>query len=265
LHHFASLGWPIGIDVLRELVLQYNANMFAVDSDGKTPFDALKGNANVVDTLLEMYCSVLTRDPGRLALHVLLRVTEYSFHEDEFFHPPRNPLQIHLPLGKLTLKHWRTLLHILDTELIHSRDDRGKLPIHIACQTKAPVEVLAMLVELDPTTLQLADGSGNLPLHECCRGIVNYSSVRYLLEQGGVGTLAARNRQGALPLHLLCGSQDPSWQTVKYMVQSFPASMEARTNTGRYPFMIAACESSTASLSVVYELARAIPDLVVSN
>ena len=33
-----------------------------------------------------------------------------------------------------------------------------------------------------------------------------YASVQYLVEQGGVGTLAARNRDGALPLHVLCES-----------------------------------------------------------
>ena len=107
------------------------------------------------------------------------------FAEIEGFYPPVTPLRIILPLGKLKLQHFRTLLHSLNTDLmIRNQDNSGKLPIHIACGTNAPVEVLALLSELDPATLQVADHSGALPINECCRGIVDNSSVRYLVEQG---------------------------------------------------------------------------------
>ena len=154
------------------------------------------------------------------------------------------------------------LLHSLDTDLARNRDDGGKLPIHIACRKKAPVEFLARIAEQDAATLHMADYTGALPLHECCCGAVDDSSVRFLVEHGGVGTLSARNQEGALPLHLLCGSTNPSLRTVKYLIQFFSGSVAAQTNAGQYPFMIAACESSTASLSVVYELVRTNPDLV---
>ena len=121
----------------------------------------------------------------------------------------------------------------LDTELVRNHDESGKLPIHIACRNKAPVEVLVLIVEMD------------------------FSTVRFLVEQGGVGTLAARNQDGALPLHNLCGSTNPSLRIVQYLIQSFPGSVEVQTNSGEYPFMIAASETSTASLSVIYELVRA--------
>ena len=156
------------------------------------------------------------------------------------------------------------LLQSLDTELIRHRDDSGKLPIHMACRSNVPVEVLALMLEHDAATLHMADNTGALPLHECCCGAVDDSSVRFLVEHGGVGTLAARNlEEGALPLHVLCGSTNPSLRTVRYMIQSFTGSVAARTNAGQYPFMIAACESSTASLSVVYELIRTDPDLLI--
>jgi hypothetical protein len=111
----------------------------------------------------------------------------------------------------------------------------------------------------------VADSTGALPLHECCGGAVDDSSVRFLVEHGGVGTLAARNHHGALPLHLLCGSTHPSLRTVQYMIHSFPESVAAQTNAGQYPFMVAACESSTASLSVIYELARATPNVFLER
>ena len=260
LHHAA---YNERMDVVRELILHHNSDISAANRSGRTPFDLANG-AGIGNPFLEIYGNKLIQDHDRLALPVLLNATEYAFPEDRFFHPPRNPLQICLPLGKLILSQWRILFHTLDTELIHNRDDEGKLPIHIACRKNAPVEVLSMIVEVDPATLHIPDSTGALPLHECCCGTVDYSSVRYLVEQGGVGTLAARNREGFVPLHLLCGSTNPSWRTVQYLLQSSPGSASMRTNAGEYPFVMAAT-SDSSSLSVVYELVRANPGLLGSQ
>ena len=254
--------------VVRELVVEHNANIFAVDKNGKTPFDLVLPSDATGGTyafFIECYCNKLNHKHDRLALHAVLKQAEYSFVEDYEFHPPLNPLQIRLQLGKLTLQHFRTLLSTLGTELVRTRNDSGKLPIHIAGRKKAPVEVLTLILEHDAATLHIADYSGALPLHVSCRGAVDYSSVRFLVEQGGVGTLAARTRSGALPLHNFCGSANPSLRTVQYLIQSFPGSVAVQTNSGEYPFMIAACPLSTASLSVIYELVRANPGLAVPN
>ena len=123
-----------------------------------------------------------------------------------------------------------------------------------------------MLIDMDPTTLQIADPTGSLPIHLLCCSLTAPSedaSVRYLVEQGGVDTLAARNRMGALSLHNLVASTNPSLLTVQYLIQSFRGSVAERMNAGRYPFMLAACETSSASLSVIYELVRANPTFVL--
>ena len=263
--HFATIRGNTAL--LRELIVEHNSNMFALDENGETPFDLVtdsKSAAGRVHALLmESYSNKLTQEHGRLALHAVLGAAECSFAEAYRFHPPQNPIQIHLPLGKLTLQHFRTLLSTLDPELIRDRDATGKLPIHIACQNKAPVDVLDLILKQDAATLHITDYTGALPINVCCHGAVDYSSVLFLVEHGGVSTLAACNHHGALPLHLLCESTNPSLRTVQYLIQSFRGSVAARTNAGHYPFMIAACESSTASLSVVYELDRTNPDLVV--
>ena len=266
LHHAAIGG---NLETMRELIVEHNANMFAVDITGKTPFDLVHTRSSLAGRkhalLIESCGHILSQEHGRLALHSVLTAADYSFAVDDEFHPPLNPLQIHLPLGKLTLLHFRTLLSTLGIELIRNRDESGMLPIHVACRSKAPVELLSVLAEMDATTLQLADDSGALPIHSlfCSRYPTEYASVRYLVEHGGVGTLAARNRDGAMPLHVLCGYTNPSLRIVQYLIQSFPGSVAARTNNGRYPFMIAACASSTASLRVVYELVRTNPDVIV--
>jgi ankyrin repeat protein len=257
------------IDVVRELIVEHNADMFAVDKEGYTPFDWTiheYSTERIHDFLIEQYSNKLTQEHGRLALHAVLGAARYAVLEDYIFHPPLNPLRIRLPpLGVLILPHFWTLLHSLDVELVRHRDATGKLPIHIACQNKAPVEVLSLIAEQDAATLQMADYMGASPLHELCCGAVDDSSVRCLVEHGGVGTLAARNRDGAMALHLLCGSQNPALRTVQFMIQSFPGSVAAQTNADQYPFMIAACDSSTASLSVVYELVRVNPDLILPH
>ena len=122
-----------------------------------------------------------------------------------------------------------------------------------------------MLVEMYPAALQIADHTGSLPLHLlCCNDTMptEYASVCYLVEQGGDGTLAARNHNGSLPLHNAVASTNPSLKTVQYLIQSSPGAVCARTNDGRYPFMVAACEASSASLSVIYEIVRANPNFI---
>ena len=282
---FTALHYAVGggyIEAVRELIEEHNADMFAVDEDGYTPFDHIpRGFPQavvdaVVDCLLQLFENKVTRDHGRLALHAILRSDVYSFayvDDGANWHTPLNAcrVRIRLPLGELKLKELLTLLQYvdtLDTELIRYRDDSGKLPIHIACEASAPIEVLTLVVEMDPATIHIADHTGSLPLHLlCCNSTTmptDDASVRYLVEQeGGVSTLAARNHEGALPLHNLVASTNPPLRTVQHLIQSFSGAVAAQTNDGRYPFMVAACNESSASLSVVYELVRANPGLVL--
>ena len=271
--HYAARSRQFSVEAVRELIEQHNADVLALDKIGCTPFDVAARSSSpegVVDYLLQLYGNAVTQDHDRLALHAILRSAEYSFVEERGFHPPMLPLRIRLPLGALTLAHLRALLlHYLDTDLIGNRDDSGKMPIHLACEANAPVEVLTLLVEMDPVTLQIADHTGSLPIHLLCSNSgtppTEYASVRYLVEQGGVGTLAARNHKGALPLHNLVASTNPTLRTVQYLIESFAGAVTARTaDKGLYPFMVAACKESSASLSVVYKLVRANRGLVLS-
>ena len=188
-------------EVMRELILQHNANMFAVDNHGRTPSNAgtvmVHSTRFVLNPLLEIYGNKLRQEDGPL-FHSILLSAEYAYVEGLGFHPPLslNNLQIHIPLGKLLFQHFRILLQYLGTDLIRNRDASGKLPIHFACASKAPVKVLALLLEHDAATLLIADYSGALPLHECSHERAEYERVRFLVEQGGVGSLAARDHQG---------------------------------------------------------------------
>ena len=83
--HFAALEGHE--EVVRELVLVHNANMFAVDTNWRTPFDlACSENRSrtedlteVIHWLIQAYSNKLTQDHDRLALHELLNVSDYSY------------------------------------------------------------------------------------------------------------------------------------------------------------------------------------------
>ena len=269
--YWAATGGSI--DVLRELFL-HSATMCLIDKHGWTPFALTHywKRDKVPEFLIQSYSDRFLSqqdEVGRLAVHALLRTAEYTFAEFPAFFPPLHLLQVKIQSGKLLWNHFRALLLSVDEELC-IRDDSGKLPIHVACQTNAPVEVLAALVNRDSATLHMADHAGALPLHEYCCGYttsVCTSALRYLVERGGVGTLAARNREGAVPLHVLCGASmtatRPPLLAIQYMIQSFPGSLGMRTNAGMYPFMIAARNASMGALSVVYEIVRANPTLAI--
>jgi hypothetical protein len=52
-------------------------------------------------------------------------------------------------------------------EVLHFRNEivpRGQCALHMALQRGSPLEVVQVLVESDPSTLQLADLDGDLPL-----------------------------------------------------------------------------------------------------
>ena len=68
----------------------------------------------------------------------------------------------------LPKRYFRTLIMSVDVQLLRIRDDSGKLPIHVACQTSTPLDCLAALVDRDAATLQMTDHAGALPLHEYC-------------------------------------------------------------------------------------------------
>jgi len=63
------------------------------------------------------------------------------------------------------------------------------------------------------------------------------------------------DHDGVLPLHALCLSQ-PLLDAVKYLVDSYPASLTTQIHNGDLPFMVA-CEESVSLNVINYLLGRA--------
>jgi len=116
-------------------------------------------------------------------------------------------------------------VHSFDTELVRSRNPiTGFMPVHVACSQGAPVEILQILVNLDPEALQTPSRAGALPLHlACSRGRADLCTLQYLVDHGGVATLRARDREGALPLHRLLGAKRkrPGLDAVSILLRTY--------------------------------------------
>ena len=182
------------------------------------------------------------------------------FRTWQLTHAQALSLQVQLPLGKLTLDHFQTLFQLFPANSFRSGDNDGALPLHIACQLGAPVEILRLLVQKYAAALQTTDNNGDLPLHAACRAAApSLDGIRFVVEQDPNAVQAANNA-GALPLHLLCGSRPPV-QTVQYLLGLFQGALAIRTNAGDLPLMVA-CKASSSE-SVLQVLLRADPDALI--
>jgi len=245
------------LDVVQELVAR-GAFLFTTASDGKTAFDSAfdKRHNNVVDYLLRAYGEKVTAREGLQAIHSVLQAATF-LHVAA--HPPQDPtldlpptlsLQVQLPLGNLTLDQFQTLLLLLPRNSFHSQDYNGQLPLHIACRVGAPLRILALLALAYAPALQTTACQADAPL---------LVSIFYVVEQDPNAVQAANN-DGALPLHLLCGSK-PSVQAVQYLLGLFEGALAMTTHHGDLPLMVA-CKTAVSE-SVIQILLTRYPDALI--
>jgi len=245
--------------VVQELVAR-GADLFVTAANGETAFDVAYeyGETYVVDYLLHAYVEKVTESEGLQAIHSILQAATFSYVAP---HPPLVlSLQVQLPIGKLTLDHFQTLLQLFPANLTRGQDNGGALPLHVACRVGAPVEILRLFVLANAAALQTADSTGGLPLHTACHaGAPSLDAIHYVVEQGP-NAVQAPNNDGALPLHLLCGSR-PSVQTVQFLLGLFQGALELMTNAGDLPLMVAI--KASCSESVLQVLLTAYPEALV--
>lgn len=281
-------GEEEGIDLVRELIRR-GADLCARDQslDVQTPLDVRsRSNSNSPDQrratalILEAYAERIWQQHGDQSLHFCLRKMGTLVQG-----------RVRLPVGDLDRDQVLDLFRFFvqrDANCLRAPsadDEREELPIHVAIRRVAPMFVIEFLAEQGPASLRVADGAtGSLPIHAACggRGITR-EEIQLLVDLGGVEeTLAKRDHAGAMPLHrmvesLQCGrslqsgtAPSSALSSVKFVLAMYPAAVLAKTRQGHFPFMLAAMirtgtHSSSDMLSVVYELVRAGPQVVVGD
>jgi ankyrin repeat protein len=88
---------------------------------------------------------------------------------------------------------------------------RGRLAIHLAAASTAPVEVLQLLLaEAHPDALLARDDGGSLPLHlAVARTEPDLEVVQYLVRERPEA-VRERDNRGFLPLHVAVSTTRPS-------------------------------------------------------
>ena len=254
------------------VIARAGADLFGIATIDKTAFDIARDRhrRRVQHYLLHAYVEKVTAREGRQAIHSILQAATFSYVLTYPHHPRRRhlrSLQVQLPLGKLTLDHFQTLLQLFPATTFRTRDNTGALPLHIACRVGASIEILRLFVQAYAAALQTTDNNGDRPLHAACQAdspsldldAPSLESIRFVVEQDPTAVQAANN-DGALPVHLLCGSR-PSVQAVQYLVGLFQGSLEVRTHQGDLPLMLA-CKASSSE-SVLQVLLTAYPDALI--
>jgi ankyrin repeat protein len=128
----------------------------------------------------------------------------------------------------------------------------GRTALHVAARERAPVEVLAALLEWNPAAARAKDGDGCLPLHLLfdapCDGPalgrdVSAEQVRMLLD---ANPEAARepDDNGELPLHLAASGSLPA---VTVLLEAYPTAVTVRGSSG-VPLKLASIEPVRAAI-----------------
>ncbi|KAK2687533.1 hypothetical protein QWA68_013114 [Fusarium oxysporum] len=138
------------------------------------------------------------------------------------------------------------------SEMVFSRDNRSSIPIHWVTQIQNIANIIKLLLDLDPTTVNFQDNDGNTPLHYATRSLSRhdkqYTSVFQLLCNRG-GDPSIRNHNGETPLHTLFrlykgdtsfDNQDPVNTAAISILLAHGAKATDIDNSGDTPLHIAA-------------------------
>jgi len=119
-----------------------------------------------------------------------------------------------------------------------------------------------LLDEVNPKWMMKKDLFGNTPLSLACKGPFDLEVIKLLVDRSP-RTVDICNKNGMTPLHLLCKKEEPSLETVKYLVGCCPASLVMCDKSGNSP-LHGACSINISS-EVITFLARQLPHLLIKK
>jgi hypothetical protein len=132
--------------------------------------------------------------------------------------------------------------HPNQTELV---DRMGDLPLHEACNSGAPFQLVKTLHKCFPTAIQQKGFCGRLPLHYASYSKPSLMLIKYLIKHYPDGA-SKFDDDGRLPLHLAVLRNAPK-QAIQELIAAYPKSLSIPNNYGNTPEMLARNEH-------VYEL-----------
>lgn len=245
LHYYLMRECNIDIDIVKMMIETHPGTLTAADEvEGLTALHAILINSyfnsscEIVEFLLDSNPSALpvTDGYGRLPLHLATMNTKVE---------PRTV--------KMLLERW--------PDTIRQRDIHDCLPIHNVSWNKtsndtAVLEVLKLLLDMDPHLVTEADGDGSLPIHgAACFKFPEFAKV---LIDAYPESVKIGDGNGCLPIH--DGSFQANVDTVKYFFELYPEGINMRSNGGLLPIHEAASGCMKKADEVIKYLLLQDPD-----
>jgi len=148
-------------------------------------------------------------------------------------------------------------------------DNNGWSPLHTACHNKnATLNIVQLLIDAAPNSIQSPDKSGALPLHVACQHHESASVVQYLLSHGEV-TIDAVDRKGNTALHLSC--RGAKYDTIALLLEEYDAvSVSTRNTRKKLPIEIlwesnkVLDRESIGYTESIFRLLRAYPETIMN-
>lgn len=127
--------------------------------------------------------------------------------------------------------------------------DQG-LPLHSAVERNAPRDVIALLLEANPSAARTADRDGALPLHVL--GKNSSAEVARLLFDAHPDAIRCADKNGDLPLHLAVFNGAPP-EVVSLLLAANPAAARVADHLGELPIHSLTAETRAGVVKLLHE------------
>ena len=162
---------------------------------------------------------------------------------------PTTPSSAEVLASLCKKRQWQAVIeHVRAHSISHPADlAKGRtgtqlLPLHIACENGAPIQVIKLLLNANPSAVQTSNLHDRLPLH-CLLA----AAASHPLSDNAVSTLieaypnACRiaDKDGNLPIHYACLATPCSDNIFTSILSMYPEAAYQRNTAGDYPLHVA--------------------------
>lgn len=139
-------------------------------------------------------------------------------------------------------------------EAVAKKDSGGDMPLHLACRERASKSVIAALLLAAPEAAKVPDDEGRLPLHLACRqgGGVEIVDNLIVCHYRAVRT---PDSYSLLPIHWAC-AQNATPDVIESLLRAYPDSVDVKDNWGRTPLSLAKASTNPKKDEIMESLSK---------
>jgi len=137
---------------------------------------------------------------------------------------------------------------------VSMKDSGGDLPLHLACRAKSSRAVIAALLSKDHNAARSVDDEGRIPLHLACRQGCGVEIIDDLIIAYHNGALVF-DSYNLLPLHWAC-AQNASVTVVESLLRAYPEGVDEEDKWGRTPKSLVTASTNKHKVEILEALKR---------